>query len=152
MSKYINQLTDEELETFLKNNGYELAKDLTDHEGELIPAIDRDEENILIRARRLEQDELDAELKAYFLQKSPGLLTLFALTSMHGIFGNNVELIHCTDYSMSKFCITEDDEKTSEVLFSSYINYMSQKFPNYKEDIIEYYDNLPDDNENDATM
>lgn len=145
MSKYINQLTDEEIEEFFKNNGYELVKDLTDHDGFPIDAIDRGEDNIFVRARQIQKDEIDAELKSYLLQKSPGFLALYALTSIHSGFRSDVELIHFTDFFMSKFCITEDDEKSSEILLSSYLNHMAQKFPTYKNDLIEYCESLPDD-------
>ena len=152
MSKYINQLTDEEIEKFFKNNGYELVKDLTDHNGFPIDAIDRGEDNIFVRARKLEIDQFDAELKSYLMQKSPGFFALYAITSMHSGFRSDIELIHFTDFFMSKFCITEEDEASSEVLLSSYLNYMAQKFPTYVEDLNEYCASLPDDNLEDDTM
>ena len=144
MSKYINQLTDEEIEEFLNNNGYELVKGLKNHSGEAIPAIDRYEEGMFVRARKI-PDELDQEIKSILLQKSPGLMALYALTAIHGGLGMDMDLIHITDFYMFKFCITEEEEKESDELCRSYIRYMADRFPTYVADFSDYCNSLPDD-------
>ena len=145
MAKYINQLTDNEIEKFFNNNGYELTKDLTDSDGLPIDAIERGEEDIFVRAQKTHRDEAEIELENYLMKKAPGLMALSAIASMRSGYGRNIELIYFSDYFMSKFCITEEDKKSSEELCSSYIGFMAQRFPTYKQDLIEHCDSLPDE-------
>ena len=111
MAKYINQLTDTEIEKFFNDNGYALVKDLTDPNGEPIDAIDRGEEDIFVRAQKMEIDETEAALNAYIAQKAPHIAALSAIASMRSGYGSNIDLIHFSDYFMSKFCITKQDEE-----------------------------------------
>lgn len=140
MSKYINYLTDDEIESFFNANGYELVKDLTDDDGNIIDAIERSEENIFIRAQK--SNNIDDKLKNILLQKSPELMAINVLASMRSAYGRNIDLIYFSDYYMSKFCITEEDEKESQQLCTAFIKYMAQKFPTYKTDFIDYCDTL----------
>ena len=144
MSKYINKLTNEEIESFFNVNGYNLIKDLEDDDGLIIDAIERDDENIFVRAQQIQIDKIDIEFENYLIQKSPNFAALSALISMHSGYGRNIELIHFSDYFLSKFCITPEDKESSEELYNSYIRYMIEKFPTYKNDLIEYYKSLPD--------
>ena len=151
MSKYIKHLTDDEIEKFFSDNGYELTKDLTDPDGNPIDAIERGEEDIFIRAHKAQKDEAQQELEAYLMRKAPHIAALTAIASIRSGYGRNIDLIYFSDYYMSKFCITEDDKKESEELYSSYVDYMVQRFPTYKADIIEYCNSLPDDSQEDST-
>lgn len=145
MAKYINKLTDKEIEEFLIHNGYTLAKGLTDDNGLPIDSIERDEDSIFIRAKQLNYHNLNDELKTLLFQKTPQIKALSTLASMHSGYGRNIDIIFLSDYFMSKFCITEDDEKLSEQLCTKYIKFMVKKFPNYKADLIEYYNSLKED-------
>ena len=145
MSKYINRLTDEEIEEFFNNNGYKLVKDLTDDDDFPIDAIERDDDNIFVRAQQTKKDDIDIEIANLLIQKMPGFMTLSALASMHSGYGRNIDLIHFSDFFMSKFCILEEDKISSEELCNSYIKFMIEKFPSYKNDLIEYCETLQDD-------
>ena len=145
MSKYINQLTDTEIEEFFYNNGYALTKDLKDPEGFPIDAIERGDEDIFVRAQKLQRDETEIAIENYLIQKAPHIAALSAIASMRSGYGRNIDLIHFSDYFMSKFCITETDKEESEVLCSSYLKFMNQKFPTYRDDLIEYCDSLQEE-------
>ena len=145
MSKYINQLTDEEIEEFFNQNGYELTKDLKDPEGFPIDAIERGDDDIFVRAQKMQIDETTAALNSYLAKKAPHIAALSAIASMRSGYGRNMDLIHFSDFFMSKFCITEEDEKDSEKLCHSYIKYMDQRFPTYRQDLSDYCDSLEDD-------
>lgn len=153
MEKYITQLTDENIEEFFEANGYRLCKELTDDDGLPIDAIERSDEIIFARVQQKEKDKIDSQLAYYLAKKHPGFLTLSMLASTRSGFGRNIDLVHFSDYFMSKFCITKEDEKSSEELCTSYIQYMINKFPTYKADFIAYCDTLPDDEmEEDNTL
>ena len=79
------------------------------------------------------------------MQKAPQLMALSILASSHSAYGRNIHLIQFSDFFMSKFCITEEDEKSSEELCLSYIKYMIKKFPNYKSDLTSYFNSLPEE-------
>ena len=153
MSKYINRLTDEEIEKFFNNNGYAFVKDLTDDDGFPIDAIERDDDNIFVRAQKTKKDDIDIEIENLLIQKMSSFMALSTLASIHSGYGRNVDLIHFSDYFMSKFCISEEDKEASEELCYSYIKFMIEKFPTYKNDLIKYCESLPDDElDNEPTM
>ena len=143
MSKYIQYLTDNEIKNFFNANGYELVKNLTDDDGKIIDAIERSEDHVFIRAQR--KNNLDDTLKNLFIKKSPELMAINVLASTRSAYGGNIDLIYFSDYYMSKFCITEEDEKESQQLCTAFIKYMAQKFPTYKSDFIDYCNSLPED-------
>ena len=151
MAEYINQLTDEEIEKFFNDNGYELTKGLTDREGFPIDAIERGDEDIFVRAQKIQIDETEAMLNSYLMQKAPHIAALSAIASMRSGYGRNMELIHFSDFFMSKLCITEEDEKESEELCSAYISFMDKKFPTYRDDLYAYCDSLQDDKQQTPT-
>lgn len=153
MAKYINRLTNEEIEEFFNNNGYALTKDLTDDNGLPIDAIERGEETIFVRAKQLKREEIDTQLAYYLIKKNPNFMALSTLASLHSGYARNIDLIHFSDYFLSKFCITKEEEKESEELCTSYLKYMVHKFPTYKRDFLAYCETLPDDeNEDEQTM
>ena len=145
MAKYINLLTDKEIECFFNNNGYKLIKDLYDSEGFPIRAIERTDDNIFVRAQQIDKSNLETEIEELLTQNAPMFRALSMLASMRSAYGRNIDLIHFSDYFMSKICILDEDQKASEELCNSYIEYMIEKFPNYKKDLIEYCNSLPDD-------
>ncbi len=145
MSKYIHQLTNNEIEEFFKKSGYELVKDLTDSDGLPIDAIERSNDDFFARVRKIKRDELDIKFENILMQKSPGFLALSALASLHSAYGNNIDLVHFSDFFMTKFCITEEDETDSQELCMAYIKHMDQKFPTYRADLEKYCESLPDD-------
>ena len=153
MQKYIPQLTDEAVEEFFEANGYRLCKDLTDDDGLPIDAIERSDEVIFARVQQKEKNEIDAQLAYYLAKKHPGFMALSMLASTRSGYGRNIDLVHFSDFYLSKFCITREDEKSSEELCTYYIQYMAQKFPTYKADFIAYCETLPDDEmEEDNTL
>ena len=79
------------------------------------------------------------------MELSAAIAALSAIASMRSGYGRNMELIHFSDFFMSKFCITEEDEKESEELCSAYISFMDKKFPTYRDDLYAYCDSLQDD-------
>ncbi len=153
MSKYISRLTDEDIETFFNDNGFQLVKDLTDDNVCPIDAIERGDENIYVRVQQINRNQIDIELEKFLIQKSPSLMSLSSLASMRSCYGRNLDLIYFSDYFLSKFCINSVDNKLSEELCSAYIKFMIEKFPTYKKDFIEYCDSFPDDElENELTI
>ena len=145
MTKYINKLTDKEIEEFFNTNGYALVKDLTDDDGLPIDAIERGDDSIFVRVQQLRRDDIDIEFEKLLMQKAPGLMALSTLASMHSSYGRNIDLVYFSDYFMSKFCITEEDKNSSQELYTSYVRYMAQKFPTYKADFLEHCDTLSKD-------
>ena len=142
MEKYITQLTDEEIEAFFLVNGYKLCKELTTDDGEPLEAIERSDEVIFVRAKQIQREAIDAQLAYHLAKKHPGFMSLFMLSSLGGGYSTNIDFIHFSDFYMSKFCVYHDDEKESEKLCTSYIQWMNKKFPTYKADFNAYCDKL----------
>ena len=145
MSKYIIKLTDEEIEEFFNNNGYELTKDLIDDNGMPIDAIEREDSSIFVRVRNIDKNNLDKKLNKLFIQASPQIMAMATLASSRSGYGRNIDIVYFADYFMSKFCITEEDRKSSKQLCTAYIKYMAQKFPTYKTDFYNYCKSLPEE-------
>ena len=146
MSKYINQLSDFEIENFFNENGYELIKNLTDKNGILLSPIERSEDNIFVRVKQ-SNDNTDTTLSNPVIKKSSSLMALSTLAAMHGVYGSKIDLIFFSDYYLSKFCITKEDEATSDALCEAYVKYMAQKFPSYKNDFLAYCETIDNEEE-----
>ena len=144
MSKYINQLSDCEIENFFNANGYDLIKNRTDKNGIPLCAIERSEDNIFVRVKQ-SNNNTDIDLDNPLIKKSSTLMALSTLAAMHGVYGNKIDLIFFSDYYLSKFCITPEDETTSEELCNAYIKYMATKFPSYKNDFLIHCNSLEND-------
>ena len=145
MPKYINKLRDEEIESFLNINGYNLVTNITDKEGYPVVAIERFDNKILIRAEQIIKDNFKTELENYLIKKTPYSIITHMINSKYNPFFNNIDLILIEDYYLCILGITKDDQKKSEILCDSYIDYMIEKFPTYKKDLITFINTLPDD-------
>ena len=145
MAKYINRLTDEEIQFFLNHNGYKLETDLTDSDGYPIDAIDRGPDDIIVRVKQINPNPIFNEFQKYLIKKAPNLAMMSAFATMNSCYGSNIDLIHISDYHLSKFCILPEDKEASEELCTSYFKYMIQKFPTYKQDLIDHIESLPND-------
>lgn len=152
MEKYITQLNNNDIETFFNNNGYTLCDSLTDHDGNKIPSIERYDNLIVIRAQHLNKNNIDSDLAYYLTKKHPGFLTLSMLASTKSAYSRNIDLIHFSDYHMAKFSITTEDEKDSDNLCSAYYQYMIEKFPTYKADLLSFFEKESSHQYDDPTM
>ena len=144
MAKYVNNLTDEEIENFLKSNGYDLAKNLTDNDGATIDAIERSDSSIFVRARQIENEDFKNKLENLLLEKSPHMMAILTLASQRSAYNNKIDLIHITDYFLTKFIIFPENLESSKELCTAYIKFMMEKFPTYKDDFGSYCDSLKD--------
>ena len=142
MEKYITQLTNDEIEAFFLVNGYKLCKDLTTDDGEPLDAIERSDDVVMVRAKQIEKDKINAQLAYHLAKAHPGFMSMFMLSALGGGYSTNIDLIHFSDFYLSKFCIYPEDEKESEKLCTSYIQWMNSKFPTYKADFNAYCDKL----------
>ncbi|MBE7074084.1 MAG: hypothetical protein E7379_03230 [Clostridiales bacterium] len=145
MSKYIKKLSNEEIEIFFNNNGYKLAKDITDDNDLPIDSIERDDDSIFVRTQQMNDNEIDLHLNSISSKKYAGILALTTLFSMHAPYSRDIHLFHITDYFLSKFCIFPEDSEIGKTLLTSYFKFMIDKFPTYKKDLEEYVESLPDD-------
>lgn len=136
MSRYINKISNRETENFLKQNNYTLANNLINDEGNPIPAIERDEESIFVRAIK-QQANSEFENLSFISNK---IMLIPLLISTYNSFNNNIDLIYFSDYDVSKLSDTIfNDEKDSQNLFEQFIEFMRQKFPTYENDCYNYY-------------
>jgi len=120
-------------------NGYKLCNDLRTNKGEPISAIERNDEIVFVRAQQEEKNPIDPQL-AYKLAKThPGFMSFQMLTTINKGYSTNIDLIHFSDFFLSKLCLSQKDVTESERLCSAYIQYMSKKFPTYKSDYIKFY-------------
>ena len=109
---------------------------------EPLEAIERSDEVIFVRAKQIQREAIDTQLAYHLAKKHPGFMSLFMLSSLGGGYSTNIDFIHFSDFYMSKFCVYHDDEKESEKLCTSYIQWMNKKFPTYKADFNAYCDKL----------
>ena len=140
MEKYITQLKDEEIEAFFIVNGYKLCKDLTTDDGEALPAIERCDEIIMVRAQQEEKNDIDTQLAYHLAKTHPGFMSFALLASAMSGYSRNIDIIHFSDYYLSKFCLYPEDEHESERLCSAYVNWLNSKFPTYRNDYQLYWE------------
>jgi len=128
MSKYIKQLTNENLSTFLENVGYSLVTHLKDNDGNLLPAIERSEDSVFVRCQKCvipEEQLIDKELAYYLMKSHPGFLSFARMLS--GQFDSNIEMLIFYDFEVSKLCVFDDDLEEYIRLNKAYAKYMSNK-------------------------
>ncbi len=148
MEKYITQLTNDEIEAFFLVNGYKLCKDLTTDDGEPLDAIERSDDAVMVRAKQIEKDTIIDQVDntssdtKFDKNKSHLFAIIYAMSALGGEYSTNIDLIHFSDFYLSKFCFYPEDEKESEKLCTSYIQWMNSKFPTYKADFNAYCDKL----------
>ena len=153
MGKYIKRLSNKEIEEFFIANGYQLCKDLKDKNGNPLEAIERSDDVIFVRARQSHENEIDTGLAYSLAKEHPGFLSFAILASLNSGFSRNIDLIQISDFHLAKFDIFPEDSKSSDELYTAYVQYMASRFHTYKEDFIAHYDSLPKDNmEEDNTL
>lgn len=146
MGKFIKQLTDSELENFLKNNKYALCNTLKDSDGKLLPAIERSDDMIFVRCQRIldkNEKEIDEHLAYALMRKFPGFLSL-SMLSRCGEYSSDINLISFSDFYANLFCVTLQDHNRAETLHENYVNFMYAKFKNqnYKEEYLADWNTL----------
>lgn len=142
MEKYITQLTNDEIEAFFLMNGYKLHNDLKTKHRENVKSIERSDQIIFVRAKKIEQESIDIQLAYQLSKHHPGFMSLHTLSSLNEGFCRNIDFIHFSDFHMAKSCIYPEDKKESDMLCRSYIDYMSKKFPTYQTDYNNYIKSL----------
>jgi len=148
MQKYITKLTNEEIEQFFMANGYALCNNLTTNDDEPLPAIERDDEMVFVRAQNIKAIENNEDLKDFISAKYPAILSIPFLAGIQDTYNNNIDIIHFNDFYLSKlsifpFDLSDEDEQSSEdALYSAYVKFMDKKFPTYKEDFLKYCEQL----------
>ncbi len=128
MSKYIPKLTMLDVQNLLEQNGYKLATDILDNQGEKIPAIERDENAIFVRAYAPE-DPVDTVLAYELAKKHPGFMSMAMIASLAGGFSHHVSLILLKDFEANLMFVSDYEEKAAMKLHESYIHFMDNKFP-----------------------
>jgi len=151
MSKYIKQLTNENLSTFLENVGYSLVTHLKDNDGNLLPAIERSEDSVFVRCQKCvipEEQLIDKELAYYLMKSHPGFLSFARMLS--GQFDSNIEMLIFYDFEVSKLCVFDDDLEEYIRLNKAYAEFMKQKVTesSYSEDYSEWLLEQSEDLEN----
>ena len=149
MGKYLQRLTDEEIERFLEENNYILVSHLKDNQNNLLPAIERTENTAFIRCKKKDSQEplFDNEVAYYLMKKHPGFLSLPRLLSSH--YNSDIEALFMNDFSLTKFCLTQEDQAESDKLDEAFVYFMYDKFKQegYKEDYEAYFENLENNKE-----
>lgn len=122
MSKYIKQLEDKDIEEFLNANGYELAR-LYDNDGELIPSIDRNDNDIFVRCRYTKDSQLIEEIKDYMKDKNPYLASFL----LRGEYLVVVDGLLFKDFEIERLTIMDNDNREDN-LNNNYLQMMRDKF------------------------
>ena len=146
MGKYIKQLTDQDIELFLRQNNYVLCDTLKDRDGEHLPAITRDDDIIFLRCQRVLEEgeqEIDKQLAYALYKKFRGFIAL-SMLSRYDSYSTEIDMITMSDFDLN--LIAEDifvSPERGQKLFENYINFMIKKFDNqnYRDALIADYEN-----------
>lgn len=156
MGKYIKQLTNEDIENFLKENNYELCENIKNNSGEKLPSIERDDKLIFTRCRRIlseDEKEIDKMLAYELMHKYPGFmsLALFATINKYSI---DTDIVIFNDFYSNIISADSDREKQVEKLDENYVRFMANKFKNqgYISDYIEDAKKYKEHNNNEIEM
>ena len=137
-NKYISQVSNQEIEQIIKNSNYELVTDIVDKNGEKVPAIERLDSSILVRAidskAKKQIDETFGDLPAKLSGK---FLSYMSLVSYH-------KIIIFRDFSVDVYSenLKEETSSNEQDLFDDYISFMLDKFKNknYKNALLAHYE------------
>lgn len=137
-NKYISQVSNQEIEQIIKNSNYELVTDIVDKNGEKVPAIERLNGSILVRAidskAKKQIDETFGDLLAKLSGK---FLSYMSLVSYH-------KIIIFRDFSVDVYSgnLKEETSSNEQDLFDDYISFMLDKFKNknYKNALLAHYE------------
>lgn len=136
-NKYISQVSIKEIEQIIKNSNYELLTDIVDKNGEKVPAIERLNSSILVRAidskAKKQIDETFGDLLAKLSGK---FLSYMSLVSYH-------KIIIFRDFTVDVYSgnLKEETPSNEQDLFDDYISFMLDKFKNknYKNALLAHY-------------
>lgn len=143
MGKFIKELSNDEVIKFFEDNHYSLVTHLKDNEGNLIPAIERDDDGIFVRCKKTEErSSIDMEVAHYLMKSHPGFLSFATLLS--GQYNTELEMIVLKDFYLSKLCITDEDLNENDRLNEEFVKFMYSKFKDmgYKDEYNSHFDNL----------
>ena len=148
MGKYIQKLTQQDIEEFLKANNFVLCYDIKNDKNETLPAIERSPEMIFIRCRRvLTKDEQDIKnLIGDAVAKNSLLAMMAFMSSIKCEYSSDIDLITLYDYDANLLTTNPQDTSILDNLFHSYIDFMRNKFKstNYDSDLKIHYEILLD--------
>ena len=145
MGKYIKQLTQQDIENFLKQNNYTPCHTLKDDDGKPLPAISRHDDMIFMRCQRIfaeNEQEIDKQVAYELYKKFRGFIAL-SMLNRYGDISTEIDLIVLSDFDLT--LIAEDifiSPEKSDLLFENYINFMIEKFANqnYKNELLNHYE------------
>lgn len=132
MGKYIKQLTNEDIENFLRENNYELCENIKNNSGKKSPSIERDDELIFTRCRRIlseDEKEIDKMLAYELMHKYPGFMSL-ALFATINKYSLDTDIIIFKDFYSNIISADTSREKQVETLDENYVHFMANKFKN----------------------
>ena len=148
MGKYIQKLTQQDIEEFLKANNFVLCYDIKNDKNETLPAIERSPEMIFIRCRRvLTKDEQNINnLIGDAVAKNSLLAMMAFMSSIKCEYSSDIDLITLYDYDANLLTTNPQDTRILDNLFHSYIDFMRNKFKstNYDSDLKIHYERLLD--------
>lgn len=141
MGKYIKQLTQKDIDTFLKNNNYELCDYLKNNDGKNLPSIERDDDMIFMRCQRVlskDEKEINTQLAYTLMKKYPGFMSLTTLASISK-YSTDKDIVILTDFYANIISCDYNREKRVEALDENYVHFMVSKFKSqgYVNDYIE---------------
>lgn len=155
MGKYLKQLSNEEIQNFLRDNKYELNENIKSNENEKLPSIERSEDFVFMRCKRIlskEEEELDKQLAYTLMHKYPGFLTLSMFATIN-VYSLDTDIVTLTDFNANIISANMDREENVEILDENYVNFMARKFGkeyirDYLEDSKKYNSNQPTEDNN----
>lgn len=154
MGKYLKQLSNEEIESFLESNNYIVCHDLTTLDGKsVLPGIERSDDLVFLRCRKKILDgmqEYDKQVALQLLKKHPGFMSLAVFGMPQGSYYDFIHLIALRDFDASIIGDFFDDENGTQLL-DSYLDFMLERFKNqgYQDALLNYVDEFLAENPED---
>lgn len=141
MGKYLKQLTQKDIEDFLKVNNYELCNNLKNIDGENLPSLERDNDMIFMRCQRILSDdekEINTRVAYELIKKYPAFMSLTMLARINK-YSTDTDIVILTDFYANIISADRDREKRVNQLDENYIHFMVGKFKSqgYVQDYIE---------------
>lgn len=138
--KYVSKLTNEDIDTFLKDNGYELVQ-LYDDDGKKIPCIERGANDIFIRCRNIEDNETMKKIKEHMIKRNPMLSYIMHRSS----YSQMIDAMMIKDFDITRISVIDFD-KSEDPLNKAYVMFMYEKFGDkYLKDYNRYLKTHKDD-------
>ena len=138
MKNYISLLTKEDILNILQEKNYLLEEQLKNKNGDYLPSIERHKNSIIIRCKRIPNEE-EMAIQNAILNSTQGKNIMLTLSFFDSFFSDKHTVVIIEDFNVYSFDTSYKDSN-DEALFDSFFTYMKNKFgQEYIKDFKKYW-------------